>query len=331
GRRRRARARPARGAGGGAGTRRRPRPGFRGSAADVRTRGLPRGLDARDRRRDRRARDAAGARVHDLAGLPQAEGPATRPRAAFELPRGRVRRRDLHGEPCTGRGLAADGLRAQQRSSRTEAELHDHLESLRASRLPRAPEHRRAPRAQDVRGRDVDRAADAALGIQLPVSRRRLRHRGQPHRRPARPGARPLHVRDRPRPSRARSAVLRQQGRRHRRQRPDLQICAPLPGRARRRPGSVAVPDPASAPRATGDARYERLMYPIDWIEERSGLIGGLRYFLFRKVPGDTDWFQTLGSATLTAFLVQAVTGTILAMYYKPDPKNAYPSIVRIS
>jgi menaquinol-cytochrome c reductase cytochrome b subunit len=59
--------------------------------------------------------------------------------------------------------------------------------------------------------------------------------------------------------------------------------------------------------------------YPIDWLEERSGLIGGLRYFLFRKVPGDTNWFHTLGSATLTAFLVQAVTGVILAMYYKPD------------
>jgi hypothetical protein len=28
------------------------------------------------------------------------------------------------------------------------------------------------------------------------------------------------------------------------------------------------------------------IIYPIDWLEERSGLIGGLRYFLFRKVPG---------------------------------------------
>jgi len=71
--------------------------------------------------------------------------------------------------------------------------------------------------------------------------------------------------------------------------------------------------------------------YPIDWVEERSGLIGGLRYFLFRKVPGDTDWFHTLGSATLTAFLVQALTGVILAMYYKPDPQNAYSSIQHIT
>ena len=63
-------------------------------------------------------------------------------------------------------------------------------------------------------------------------------------------------------------------------------------------------------------------LYPLDWLEERSGLVGGVRYFLFRKVPGDINWFQTLGSATLTAFLVQAVTGVILAMYYKPDPST---------
>ncbi|HSP74185.1 MAG TPA: cytochrome b N-terminal domain-containing protein [Gaiellaceae bacterium] len=70
-------------------------------------------------------------------------------------------------------------------------------------------------------------------------------------------------------------------------------------------------------------------LYPLDWLEERSGLVGGVRYFLFRKVPGDTNWFQTLGSATLTAFLVQALTGVILAMYYKPsavvDPKTGRP------
>src|SRR3954464_6544214 len=82
-------------------------------------------------------------------------------------------------------------------------------------------------------------------------------------------------------------------------------------------------------------ARRQKLeaaaVYPIDWLEERSGLIGGVRYFLFRKVPGDVNWMQTLGSATLTAFLVQAITGVILAMFYKPDPDSAYESIQRIS
>jgi menaquinol-cytochrome c reductase cytochrome b subunit len=72
-------------------------------------------------------------------------------------------------------------------------------------------------------------------------------------------------------------------------------------------------------------------LYPLDWLEERSGLIGGVKYFLFRKVPSDTNWMQTLGSATLTAFLVQATTGVFLAMYYKPHPDTAYESIRTIT
>ncbi len=73
------------------------------------------------------------------------------------------------------------------------------------------------------------------------------------------------------------------------------------------------------------------VVYPIDWVEERSGLVGGIKYFLFRNVPRDIGWPQTLGSATLTAFLVQAITGVILAMYYKPDPDRAYESIQHVT
>jgi len=72
-------------------------------------------------------------------------------------------------------------------------------------------------------------------------------------------------------------------------------------------------------------------LYPLDWVEERSGLVGGVKYFLFRNVPRDINWMQTLGAATLTAFLVQAITGVFLAMYYKPDPDKAYDSIVNIT
>jgi quinol---cytochrome c reductase cytochrome b subunit, bacillus type len=75
----------------------------------------------------------------------------------------------------------------------------------------------------------------------------------------------------------------------------------------------------------------QTILYPLDWLEERSGLVGGVRYFLFRNVPSDINWFQTLGSATLTAFIVQALTGSILAMYYKPDANDAYASIQNIT
>jgi quinol-cytochrome oxidoreductase complex cytochrome b subunit len=75
----------------------------------------------------------------------------------------------------------------------------------------------------------------------------------------------------------------------------------------------------------------EAVLYPLDWVEERSGIVGGVKYFLFRNVPRDVSWPQTLGSATLTAFLVEAVTGVILAFYYKPDPNSAYESIQHIT
>src|SRR5262249_24977850 len=155
--------------------------------------------------------------------------------------------------------------------------------------------------------------AGAAGGLRLPLPRRPVRHRGQPHRRPARARARPLRVLDRQRQALPRQPLQRRQGEGRGRERADQEDGAPRPRRARRRLGVLALPGTASAlmatttrPPTTSQRRKQELaaalLYPVDWLEERSGLIGGLRYFLFRKVPRDTNWMQTLGSATLTAF-----------------------------
>jgi ubiquinol-cytochrome c reductase cytochrome b subunit/menaquinol-cytochrome c reductase cytochrome b subunit len=70
----------------------------------------------------------------------------------------------------------------------------------------------------------------------------------------------------------------------------------------------------------------------VDWIDERTSLSGAGRWLLFRKVPKGTNWYYTLGSATLFAFLSQAVTGVFLAMYYRPDATGgAYESIRHIT
>ena len=54
-------------------------------------------------------------------------------------------------------------------------------------------------------------------------------------------------------------------------------------------------------PPSKAQARREQMQaavnFPLDWLEERSGLVGGVKYFLFRKVPGDINWMQTLGSS----------------------------------
>jgi ubiquinol-cytochrome c reductase cytochrome b subunit/menaquinol-cytochrome c reductase cytochrome b subunit len=66
----------------------------------------------------------------------------------------------------------------------------------------------------------------------------------------------------------------------------------------------------------------------VDWLDERTSMSGGIRWLLFRKVPRGINWFYTLGSATLFAFVSQAVTGVFLAMYYRPDAAGgAYESI----
>lgn len=72
-------------------------------------------------------------------------------------------------------------------------------------------------------------------------------------------------------------------------------------------------------------------MAAADYVEERTGLTTGLNWFLFRKVPKGISWFQTLGFTAMALFGLQAVTGIILAMYYKPDPTTAFQSIQHIT
>ena len=66
------------------------------------------------------------------------------------------------------------------------------------------------------------------------------------------------------------------------------------------------------------------------WLNERLGTAPGLRHMLFRKVPNH-DWTYTLGTATMFAFVSQAVTGVFLAMYYDPSPTQAYASAAHIT
>jgi quinol-cytochrome oxidoreductase complex cytochrome b subunit len=86
-----------------------------------------------------------------------------------------------------------------------------------------------------------------------------------------------------------------------------------------RRPGESGRDKPLDQAKEAGIAT-------VDWVDERTSLSGGLRWLMFRKVPKGTNWFYTLGSATMFAFLSQAVTGVFLAMYYDPSITHAYES-----
>src|SRR5918997_1071922 len=91
----------------------------------------------------------------------------------------------------------------------------------------------------------------------------------------------------------------------------------------------IAPPPPRpDAPPKPGpiDNAKEAGKSAVGWIDERTSLSGGGRWLLFRKVPKGTNWFYTLGSATMFSFLNQAITGVFLAMYYRPSANEAYES-----
>jgi menaquinol-cytochrome c reductase cytochrome b subunit len=69
----------------------------------------------------------------------------------------------------------------------------------------------------------------------------------------------------------------------------------------------------------------------VGWVDERTGGSTFLTGMLFRKVPKGTNWFYTLGSATMFAFAMQALTGVFLAMYYVPSSTEAYNSISHLT
>lgn len=64
------------------------------------------------------------------------------------------------------------------------------------------------------------------------------------------------------------------------------------------------------------------------WLEERLGL-ASIRAFLAHKmvpVHAGTMWYY-FGGITLFLFVIQVLTGTLLLLYYRPSPSEAYESV----
>jgi len=85
-------------------------------------------------------------------------------------------------------------------------------------------------------------------------------------------------------------------------------------------------PGDANGKTKPADSAKEAGITVVGWVDERTSLTGPARWMMFRKVPKGTNWFYTLGSGTMFAFLNQAITGVFLAMYYDPSPTRAYES-----
>jgi quinol-cytochrome oxidoreductase complex cytochrome b subunit len=66
----------------------------------------------------------------------------------------------------------------------------------------------------------------------------------------------------------------------------------------------------------------------FEWIDRRYDIANPLEKFLKKPVPRfATQWFYCLGGITLFLFVIQGLTGIMLAFYYKPTPEAAYASI----
>ncbi len=93
----------------------------------------------------------------------------------------------------------------------------------------------------------------------------------------------------------------------------------------------TSPPERPSDAQRLGDRAKEAPADVLAWVDQRTSASGFLTGMLYRKVPKGTNWFYTLGSATLFAFIVQAVTGVFLAMFYTPSTTQAYASIAHIN
>ncbi len=67
------------------------------------------------------------------------------------------------------------------------------------------------------------------------------------------------------------------------------------------------------------------------WVEDRTGLAATLKPLLKHPVPPNTGWAYVFGSATLTLFIVQVITGVALATAYVPSTESAYTSLQYIT
>jgi ubiquinol-cytochrome c reductase cytochrome b subunit len=65
-----------------------------------------------------------------------------------------------------------------------------------------------------------------------------------------------------------------------------------------------------------------------DWLELRLGLGEPIRETATHRVPRETaSWFYVFGSAALTVFILQIVTGILLALIYVPSAGEAWNSL----
>jgi len=66
----------------------------------------------------------------------------------------------------------------------------------------------------------------------------------------------------------------------------------------------------------------------FSWVEERLGLASPAKRVMDHPVPRHITWLHCFGGLTFFTFIVQVVTGIIMAFFYVPTPDHAHESVV---
>ena len=110
--------------------------------------------------------------------------------------------------------------------------------------------------------------------------------------------------------------------------------------RAAERPARDSSSSLSDAPRPTRPERLTKKATPMfgwlkkigNWVDARIGfsdtLLPMMRHPVPRAIDGPVGWWYVFGSASLTLFLIQIVTGIGLSLVYVPAADKAYESLL---
>ncbi|MBI5328767.1 MAG: cytochrome b N-terminal domain-containing protein [Deltaproteobacteria bacterium] len=68
-----------------------------------------------------------------------------------------------------------------------------------------------------------------------------------------------------------------------------------------------------------------------DWFEERAGFSSYIKKKLSLPIPNHLNFFYCFGGISLTIIIFQLITGVYMTFFYKPNPEDAFNSVLRMS